>query len=198
MCKKREWQLVYQRLLNYMSIRKKILASVFCVCLVVAGVAGYRFAVGSINQYNPAVDRAFIIDIFKNNWYWLVSEYSTDFSPEYMLDTRSSSRNAREQGNLTIKVYHRWGKPVGFVVYYIKELYQGCILFLAVDEKERSRGYARKLMCYALQDLKKRGCIKARLVTRVNNIRGQKVYTGLGFKEIERFNGFITYEKALT
>lgn len=180
-----------------MSIRKKLVLSILLVSLIITGATSYRYIIGTVDAYNSTVDKAFILDTFKKDWHWLVSEYSTDFSPDYMLDTRSSSRNTHEQGNLTIKVYRKWGTPLGFVVYYTKSLYQGFILFLAVDEKQRSRGYARKLMCHALQDLKKRGCIKARLVTRVSNIRGQKVYTGLGFKEIARLNGFITYEKTL-
>jgi ribosomal protein S18 acetylase RimI-like enzyme len=180
-----------------MSIRKKLFIAIVSLSLVIAGVTSYRYASGAIDAYNATSDRAFILDIFQKNWYWLVSEYSTDFSPEFMLDTRSSSRNIHDRGNLTIKVYHKQGVPVGFVAYYVKTAYQGFILFLAVDEQYRSRGYARRLMGYALQDLKKRGCIKARLVTRVSNTKGQKVYTGLGFKEVERYNGFITYEKTL-
>jgi ribosomal protein S18 acetylase RimI-like enzyme len=180
-----------------MSIRKKVIIASVSVLLIVAGITSYRYAAGTIDPYNTAVDKSFILDVFQKNWYWLVSEYSTDFSPEYMLDTRSSSRSAHDLGNLTIKVYHQQGAPRGFVAYYVKSAYQGFILFLAVAEQYRSRGYARELMGYALQDLKSRGCIKARLVTRVNNTRGQRVYTGLGFKEVERYSGFITYEKTL-
>ena len=43
-----------------------------------------------IYPYDPAIDRQFIVDLFKDKeeWYWLMSDYSK--TPiEHMLDTRS-------------------------------------------------------------------------------------------------------------
>ncbi|MBA3954060.1 GNAT family N-acetyltransferase [Candidatus Dependentiae bacterium] len=180
-----------------MNITKKIIIALSLILAVGAGIQAYSYYNGSIYTYTPQKDRAFILDLFKNNWYWLVSERSTDFSVEYMLDNKASSKLARK-GDLTLKVYRREGAPVGFVSYFTKELYEGFVLFLAVNEKERSKGYARKLLAYALDDLKKRGCLVIRLITRTNNVRGQKLYTGMGFKKIWEHEGFVKFEKDLT
>src|SRR5918994_5686929 len=92
----------------------------------------------AIYAYLPQKDRAFILDLFQKNWYWLVSEYSTDFSAEYMLDNKASSRNPSDVGNLSIFVY-RDSEPRGFVAWYKESMFSGRILFLAVDQKYRQK-----------------------------------------------------------
>lgn len=177
-----------------MNRAKKIIAAASLIAASAAGFQIYNYYHGAIYSYTSGKDRAFIIDLFKNNWYWLVSERSTDFSVEYMLDNKASSKSA-PRGDLTLKVYRKEGVPVAFVGYFTKELYEGYVLFLAVDEKARSKGYARTLLAYALDDLKKRGCLVIRLITRTNNIRGQKLYTGMGFKKTWEREGFVRFEK---
>lgn len=149
-----------------------------------------------IYAYEPTVDRAFIIDLFKNDWYWLISDYSSkDYSVEHMLDNRASSKE--HSGDLIIKTYRVAGKPVGFMAYYPKELFEGYILFLAVDKKHRSKGYARKMLTYAINDFKKQGIRVVRLITRTDNLPGQKLYKNMGFKQIWTDGAYVKFEKVL-
>lgn len=150
-----------------------------------------------IKDYSPQKDREFILDLFKKNWYWLVSEYSLDFSPEYMLDNKASDKEPIHKGNLTIKMAYENNKPVGFIAYYMKELYVGFVLFIAVDETSRGKGFARSLLDYAINDLKNKGASIIRLITRTSNLRGQKLYTGMGFKQVWTDGQFVKFEKNL-
>lgn len=165
---------------------------------ILFGASYYLFsAQEGIYDYNPTTDRAFILDLFKTNWYWLVSEHSVDFSAEYALDNRASSQGETYKNNLTIKVYRVHNKPVGFVAYYKKTFYKGYILFLAIDETQRAQGYGKKLLEYALDGLKKQGSMVAELITRTNNLKAQSLYKKLGFQEFWRNEGFVRFEKIL-
>lgn len=152
---------------------------------------------GSIYNYDPKTDRDFILQLFKDNWHWLVSEYSTDFDPKYMLDYKASSKKPSDLGNLTIKTYRVAGKPVAFTAYYLKPFLEGFILFLAVEEKARKHGYARKLLEYDIKELKKEKCSIIRLVTRLTNIPARTLYESCGFKEYGTIRGFIKYQLKL-
>lgn len=145
-----------------------------------------------IVDYSPSRDRAFILQIFKENWDWLIS--SPDYSVEHMLDTRSSSKDLENIGNLTIKVYCEAGNPKAFTAYYKKAFYKGQVLFVATPESERRKGYAEKLLRYAIEDLKKKGSTVIQLVTRVTNERAQNLYKKIGFTEIWRDEGFVRFE----
>lgn len=165
--------------------------------LLLAGALWYSLARHSegIAPYDPARDRSEILSIFTKDWYWMVSDYSGDFTPEYMLDNRASSREPLHKGDLTIRVFLIDGKPVGFVTYLTKELLEGKILHLGVDRAYRSKRVGRQLMTYALDDLKKRGSRLVRLMTRVDNAPARKLYTSLGFKEIWTDGAYLKYEK---
>lgn len=166
--------------------------------LVAGGVAGWYYkthVAEGIYSYEPSIDRAFILDLFKKDWYWLISDYSPDYSPEYMLDNRASSNEPKYIGNLSIKTYRKEGRPIGFIAYYMKELFEGYILFLAVSKEFRGQGHARKLFSYAVDDLKKRGATVIRLITRTDNVRGRKLYTGMGFNQIWTDGAYVKYEK---
>lgn len=144
--------------------------------------------------YNPTKDRAFILNIFKNDWDWLVSRYSTDFSAEYIFDNATPDRDPENIGKLQTKVYYDHNQPVGFVSYWQRPLYEGNILFVAVDKAFRGKGYAPKMVKYAIDDLKKHGSAYVRILTRVDNVKARKVYEGVGFKEIWTDGEFIRYQ----
>lgn len=180
-----------------------LIASLGLLCAAI-GTGLWLYNTYSINKkyhniytYDADIDKPFILQLFKDNWYWLVSEHSLDFSPEYMLDNKASSKKPQHKGNLTIKTYRKDNKPLGFVAYYTKELLEGFILFVAVDEKERGHGYARELLQYAIDDLARRGCITISLITRTVNERGRKLYEGMGFKQIWTDGAFIKYQKKI-
>lgn len=163
--------------------RKTLLIVVAALAAALGG--GYYYANYSegIYEYSCTKDKQFICTFFKENWYWLIHDYSLTFSPEYMLDKRAASqKDPRTVGILRVKTYRVKGQPVGFVAYYPSELYTGRLLFLGVDKQYRSRGIARKLTQYALDDLKRLGVKTIWINTRTDNTPGRKLYESLGFK----------------
>lgn len=159
-----------------------------------AGVYYFTQKRVAIYSFNEKRDTPFILDIFKQDWDWLVSENSTDFSAEYMLKNKASSKNQRHLGNLAINVLYEGFNPVGFTATYKKKFYEGTILFLAIDRKFRSKGYGSLLFKNAMDELIKQGVTRIELATRVTNAPAIKVYTRAGFKEKRREDGFIYFE----
>jgi len=155
----------------------------------------------NICEYNKLRDKQFILNMFKKNWYWLVDEDDDkDFSPEYMLDTKSSSNNEKDKGNLNIKVFVEDNITKGFITYYTEinkknKLKNGVIFILGVDEKYRNKGIAKELLKYAINDLKNRlKCDSIYLYTRSVNNPAIKCYLDLGFKPKYGGIGYIKFE----
>jgi ribosomal protein S18 acetylase RimI-like enzyme len=150
-----------------------------------------------IYPYDPAIDRQFIVDLFKDKeeWYWLMSDYSK--TPiEYMIDTRSPG-DKEYQGKLNIRTYRINNKPVAFSASYNKELLEGSILFISVHKDHRRKGLARKLTLDAMDQLKKGGAEVIRLWTRADNVRSRSLYDSLGFKIFWTDGAYVRYEKYL-
>jgi len=149
-------------------------------------------AQAQILEYEPARDRQDIINLMKKNWYWLIS--SPDYSAEYMLDNQiPSHREPRYKGALRIKVLRDDKNLLGFTAYYKLNFYEGRVLFLAVDETQRGKGYGEKLMRHALSELKKLGSYKICLDTRVDNLKAQSLYKRIGFIEESRDDAFVHF-----
>jgi ribosomal protein S18 acetylase RimI-like enzyme len=186
---------------NYMTGRtKNLLKGALVAAFILTGAAFWYVRTPhneGIFPYEASTDRAFILNLFKEDWYWLISDYSPDYSPENMLDTKSRYNNDPEKGILNIKTYRVQGKPAGFVAYHSGGLLEGYILFLAIGKEFRSKGYARTLMNYAINEFKKQGMRVVRLQTRTDNARGRKLYTSLGFKELSNDGAYVKYEKIL-
>jgi ribosomal protein S18 acetylase RimI-like enzyme len=164
------------------------------VIAVGGGVGYYQYCCRTaIYDFVESRDKQFILDIFEKNWYWLVSEYSLDFSPEYMMHNRASSRDPQHVGNLTIKVLYAGTEPVGFTAYFKPKFYEGRVLFLAVREEFRSKGYGSQLLNYAIEALKKQGVNKIDLVTRSTNYAAQSVYKKAGFVQTSDDGSFVWF-----
>lgn len=152
----------------------------------------------AISFFEEQRDLKDIHNIFKNNWYWLIASFPT-YEPQYvdyMFKNKAAGLDPRHVGSLNIKVLRDGSELVGFVAYYMENWYEGRILFLAVNEKFRGKGYAEQLMKDAFGELKTLGATKLVLLTRVDNVRAQKIYNRLGFKEIKRDKeGFVHFEK---
>ncbi len=172
---------------------KKLLLAASLATIVSVGTY-YYFSIprGPIYEYNEARDTQLILDLFKKNWYWLVS--SADYSPEFMLKHRAPSKNPLYIGRLKIKVLYEQDDFVGFAAYYMKTKDIGFVLFLAIQDELRSKGYGRLLMQHALDELAKMGAKKIRLVTRPTNVSAQKVYKVVGFYETSRDEEFVYFE----
>ena len=146
-----------------------------------------------IQDYNAARDTQEILDIFKQDRYWLLS--SPDYSPEHMLQTSSPNKDdARYFGKLSIKVLREADKFVGFVAYYMKNFFIGTVLFLDVKPEFRGKGYAQQLMRYAIEQLKKKGASIVTLVTRSENHSAQAVYKKMGFVQTLEEDGYVYFD----
>lgn len=146
-----------------------------------------------IQDYNEAHDKQEILDIFKQDRYWLLS--SPDYSLEHMLSTKSPNKNdARYFGKLSIKVLREEDKFVGFVAYYMKNFFIGTVLFLDIKPEYRGKGYAQKLMRYAIDALKKQGATIVTLVTRSENHSAQAVYKKMGFTKTLEEDGYVYFD----
>lgn len=152
-----------------------------------------------IYDFQDDRDTQDVLAIMKKDWDLLVA--SSNYSAEFMLKNRAPSDYEPEYfGKMRIKVLRQDNRVVGFVTYYMQKMYQGHILFLAVDKDYRGKGYAKRLINYALQDLKAMGASYARILTYLKNLPAQKLYgQTLGFTEYARDSdhGYIWYKKAL-
>lgn len=180
-------------------MNKRFISLVVGVVLLFVGVTMFWYLskpVGPIVDYQPKRDRQFIIDAFKKDWYWLITDYSPDFDVPFLLDHRSPrAQDMSDAGLLIIKTYLEEGKPIGFVMYYPRGLKLGQLLFLGVDEGHRGKGIARQLSVYALNDMKQMGMLGVKLTTRTDNTKARKLYESLGFKQIWTDGAYINYEK---
>jgi ribosomal protein S18 acetylase RimI-like enzyme len=61
----------------------------------------------------------------------------------------------------------------------------GCIVSFAVEEIERGNRYGSRLLVYAIEEMWKRGHKKLQLRVKVSNEIAKKLYSAVGFKEVE-------------
>jgi ribosomal protein S18 acetylase RimI-like enzyme len=177
------------------TFKKVLTILIFTAALLVGG--GYYVATHyyGITPYRPS-DKPVLTEILQTDWYWLVSEDSYDFSPEYMFAHRAAVPSYPDN-SLHIYVYRVQGKPAGFVTYYRESGCKGKVQFLAVAREHRKKGYAYKLLSFALEDALKHGICTIELVTRTTNHSAQRVYRKLGFKQTWEAEGFVAFEKSL-
>lgn len=184
------------------SVKKRVLL-ILGIIVLVGGIQWYYWShktaayssSGPIVDFDDARDTKDILDLFENNWHWLVA--SADYSPAYMLKHRSPNENPLYNGSLSIKVLREKNTFIGFIAYYKKTPHEGLILFVAVKEQFRGKHYAEQLMDYAMDDLKSQGARSVWLVTRLSNLRAQALYKRLGFYELQHDEEFIYFQKDL-
>jgi ribosomal protein S18 acetylase RimI-like enzyme len=177
--------------------RKHLLWLSLIMAAVVGGVVYWQQQRETIVSYNRARDRDALDTLFKADWYWLVPDELTDFTTEHVFDSEASSIRPADKGNLTIKVYKAQGTIGGFIAYYKASSYKGRILFLVVGEKYRGKGFAKKLLTYAMDDLIHRGCTIIEMFTRTDNERALALYTKFGFSEVWRNAKYMLLRKKI-
>lgn len=138
---------------------------------------------------------AFVEKTFKDNFALLTINPGHDF--EVMLKHRSPNKvESKYFGKLDTVVMYEQGQPVGFVSYYMKTSYIGHILYLAVDKPFRRKGYAKRLVTFAINRLKQQGVKIVKLATYVENTKAQKLYTEqFGFVKENQDGKIIFYRK---
>lgn len=144
--------------------------------------------------FEPQRDSQFIIDLMHANKYWLYEGPESGFSPERVLATRSSSSRPEHYNNLTIKTLYKKDVPIGFVAYYKLSFYIAKLLYLAVKDEYRGKGYGYILLQDAVNDMKHMGFKKVRLITRTNNQASQKLYKQFGFYQTDVEDGIVTFD----
>jgi len=155
-------------------------------------------AQGNISDYQGARDKAEVLALFKENFYWLSA--NPEYDPEYMLDNRAPSKdNMRYFGQIQIKVLHDQDAFVGFVAYYKKTADEGFLNFVCVKPEMRGKRYAEQLIRYAENDLRRMGARRIKLLTRTINHRARALYTRMGYSvtSIDEIGGFIYFSKMI-
>jgi ribosomal protein S18 acetylase RimI-like enzyme len=150
----------------------------------------------TISEYQDSRDRVDVIEIFRQNWWWLIA--GKDFSQKYvedMLDKRTPKNNPRLIGSLQFRVLRIGNNLAAFSAFYMEKKDTGRLLFLVTDENHRKKGYAELLAKETLNIMKKMGAKRIWLLTRANNERAQQLYRKLGFQEFYYDpDGFVHFE----
>lgn len=68
---------------------------------------------------------------------------------------------------------------------------KGLVSNVAVDRRQRGKGYGRQLMLFGLEQLKKKGCEQAYLRVHVENEGAIRLYESLGFTKAKRYKRLI-------
>jgi len=180
---------MYSKKIN---IKKSIL---FAVLITVLGGAYYYWAnyYPHIYTYNKERDMQQIMQIFQQDWHWLVSD--ADYSPQFTFTYMAPSEKRRYLGTLKVQVLRIHHDLIGFVAYYMKNSDLGFLLFLAVNRQYRGQKYGELLLHHGIKKLVELGAKKIQLVTRLTNIPAQTLYKRIGFYEISREpEGFVYFE----
>lgn len=162
----------------------KWLIAAFAGLLILGG--GYWYFVGrnnAVQDYLPARDRSALEAIFEQNYYWMINipykEALEDFGHD--LDGVEHKNGGDKTSTYHWLVYRENGVVKGFATYFFKPGDIGKILFLAVDEKFRGAGCAKRLMQRTIERLEQGGAKVIEIVVRTENYRAQNLYRKLGF-----------------
>lgn len=170
---------------------------VMAISAMLAAGLVYNFYLkkSQITDFVYSRDAESILKIFDKDWYWLVASSREEYSPDFMLKNRAYDKDPSHFGKLTIKVLRDNNKLAGFTAYFNKKIYEGFLLYVAVDSDFRGKGYGEKLTNYAVEDMFANGCNIVKLVTRTENIKARSLYKKLGFEEILVDGGYVYYTK---
>ena len=186
-------------------MNKKLVTGIFAFTVLAGTGVGYRLYYGnavfhfsdqSIVLYDRAKHRKSIDRIFNEDFHTLTA--NPDHSMDLMLEKRSPNRYEQKYfGKMDTVVLLEVGQVAGFISYFMRNNYEGKILFLAIDSQFRRKGYARRLAQHGIDELKKQGAKFVVLHTRVENNKAQQLYESMGFVRKYEENGFFFYRKEL-
>lgn len=172
---------------------------VLAASLMVSGYFWYSNNPQAIVPYEEARDSESLLEIYKQNHFWLTSNQDLatahkDFARS--LATSSPSAASTDQGDLSTFVYHQNGQTKGFVSYYLESPTQAKILYIAVHKNYRRKGCAAQLLQYAIDKLTAQGITTITLVTRLSNKGAQALYKKYGFRAVWVDDTYVYFERA--
>lgn len=171
-------------------IKNKKLSLIFVVGLA-AGATWFAFFRQSGPQIMPFEydrDHQAIRDIFKRDWDWLIPAGVTekDYSLDLPLKHRAPQQNPFLAGRMHINVLRDGDAFIGFLAYYLKSSNVAFLNFVDINPEFRGKGFAKKLIQHALEQMKARGIKKVEMVTYPFNDRALNLYRQIGFQEVGR------------
>jgi ribosomal protein S18 acetylase RimI-like enzyme len=135
------------------------------------------------------------------NGYLLHTRPAGTYNVRAMMSNRMSHyEDPSTYGDLTIMIARdtKTGDLIGFTAHHKVTFYKSKLLFLAVDEAQRGKGYGKKLAQAAIADMKREGALRVILDVREENKPARTLYESLGFKPGPTSHGFVKYELSLT
>ncbi len=178
-------------------IFKKPIALFLVACFLFGGISStiwYLVAPGSpIIEFSYERDAKEILDIFDTDWYWLVAQSKEEYSPDFMLKYKAPHSSRMYAGRMHIYVLRENDQLVGFITFYMKSNDAAYLNFVDVAKEFRGKGYAKKLVRFALQKMKGLGAKTVNLITRPTNTSARKLYTRLGFQQTFINDEFVGY-----
>ena len=183
-----------------MQMRKKslILGSVILALGLLGSLYWWKGQGGSLKPYEPKKDRAALIQLFRQNWYWL-DDRELEGGLKAFEETLNKVGDPAFATRLDVMdwtVYRSKGEARAFISYFMRDSAEkvGKILYLAVDDRFRARGIARQLMTKAIDVLTKKGAKIIEIVTRISNHPAQNLYRSMGFVQVGEDETFVFME----
>lgn len=110
-----------------------------------------------------------------------------EFAPDEMLQTRGLQSIITSEDKGVVLIYKAEGMIVGMVVllFTVSTALGGKVAVLEdmiVDEAFQGKGYGSELIEGAINEAKKRGCLRITLLTDGDNMKAQSFYQKHGFK----------------
>lgn len=167
---------------------RKISLSILFIAIGLAGLYVWKQQNSTTHDgiviYQGSRDRASVLPMFLPDWNLLMHGATPkEYSIAHLLDTASPTQDFRLAGKLQQIVYREHAKTVGYCSYYMKAPTIGRVLFLIVDPTARRKGYAEKLVRFAVNDLVNRlGAKIVDIMVFSHNARARNLYEKLGFK----------------
>lgn len=130
------------------------------------------------------------------NGYLLHTRPVGTYNVRSMMSNRASQYDdPSTYGDLTIMIARdkNTGDFIGFTAHQKLSFYKSKLLFLAIANDARGKGYGRMLAQHANADMKREGARKVVLDVREENKPARTLYESLNFKPMSSSRGFIHY-----
>ena len=114
-----------------------------------------------------------------------------EMEKEYFSDAWSEKIVADEVAKERVIVIKDKADIVGYCIFMVAAD-EGEILRIAVDNAQRKNGYGKKLLSFAIDEMKRQGVISVFLEVRAANSAARALYDSIGFEEIGQRKKYYT------